>query len=108
VAVYRFSTVRGTRAALVRSLAGTSRVLSTLRSGTRAVRCLVHICLGGETRHLASIAQRGPRGLTPPSSGRSKGRYAPFGPPLMSNVRRHEAGLFRQLPLRQGQIRSQG
>ena len=26
-------------------------------------------------------------GLTPPSSGRSKGRFAPFGPPLMSNVR---------------------
>ena len=25
--------------------------------------------------------------LTPPSSGRSKGRFAPFGPPLMSNVR---------------------
>ena len=24
--------------------------------------------------------------LTPPSSGRSKGRFAPFGPPLMSNV----------------------
>ena len=29
------------------------------------------------------------RHLTPPSSGRSKGRFAPFGPPLMSNVRRH-------------------
>ena len=27
------------------------------------------------------------RHLTPPSSGRSKGRFAPFGPPLMSNVR---------------------
>ena len=27
------------------------------------------------------------RGLTLPSSGRSKGRFAPFGPPLMSNVR---------------------
>ena len=27
------------------------------------------------------------RHLTPPSSGRSKGRSAPFGPPLMSNVR---------------------
>ena len=27
------------------------------------------------------------RDLTPPSSGRSKGRFAPFGPPLMSNVR---------------------
>ena len=27
------------------------------------------------------------RRLTPPSSGRSKGRFAPFGPPLMSNVR---------------------
>ena len=30
------------------------------------------------------------RRLTPPSSGRSKGRFAPFGPPLMSNVRRHQ------------------
>ena len=30
-------------------------------------------------------------GLTPPSSGRAKGRFAPFGPPLMSNVRAHEA-----------------
>ena len=29
------------------------------------------------------------RHLTPPSSGRSKGRFAPFGPPLMSNVRPH-------------------
>ena len=27
------------------------------------------------------------RRLTPPSSGRPKGRFAPFGPPLMSNVR---------------------
>ena len=27
------------------------------------------------------------RNLTLPSSGRSKGRFAPFGPPLMSNVR---------------------
>src|SRR3954463_4996093 len=29
----------------------------------------------------------GGRGLTLPSRGRSKGRFAPFGPPLMSNVR---------------------
>jgi len=29
------------------------------------------------------------RGLTPPSSGRPKGRFAPFGPTLMSNVRPH-------------------
>jgi len=29
------------------------------------------------------------RGLTPPSSGRRKGRFAPFAPPLMSNVRPH-------------------
>jgi len=28
-------------------------------------------------------------GLTLPSSGRPKGRFAPFGPPLMSNVRPH-------------------
>src|SRR5580765_7649060 len=27
-------------------------------------------------------------GLTPPSSGRTEGRFAPFGLPLMSNVRR--------------------
>ena len=27
------------------------------------------------------------RGLTPPSSGRSEGRFAPFGPPLMANGR---------------------
>ena len=32
-------------------------------------------------------------GLTPPSSGRPKGRFAPFAPPLMSNVRRHETDL---------------
>ena len=31
-----------------------------------------------------------PRGLTSPSSGRPKGRFAPFDPPLMSNVRRHQ------------------
>src|SRR6185295_1665019 len=30
------------------------------------------------------------RRLTLPSRGRSKGRFAPFGPPLMSNVRPHE------------------
>ena len=29
------------------------------------------------------------RNLTPPSSGRPKGRFAPFAPPLMSNVRSH-------------------
>ena len=29
------------------------------------------------------------RRLTPPSSGRPKGRFAPFAPPLMSNVRSH-------------------
>ena len=29
------------------------------------------------------------RHLTPPSSGRSKGRFSPFAPPLMSNVRPH-------------------
>ena len=29
-------------------------------------------------------------GLTPPSSGRPKGRFAPFAPPLMSNVRPHK------------------
>ena len=31
-------------------------------------------------------------GLTPPSSGRPKGRFAPFAPPLMSNVRQHKGG----------------
>jgi len=33
------------------------------------------------------------RHLTIPSSGRSKGRFAPFGPPLMSNVRPHASGI---------------
>ena len=32
----------------------------------------------------------GPCRLTPPSSGRPKGRFAPFAPPLMSNVRFRE------------------
>ena len=36
------------------------------------------------------------RGLTLPSSGRSKGRFAPFGPPLMSNVRRHRTRVVPQ------------
>ena len=47
-------------------------------------------------RHVASErfgCQNAPRTcrrhLTLPSSGRSKGRFAPFGPPLMSNVRPH-------------------
>ena len=31
----------------------------------------------------------GRRDLTPPSSGRGKGRFAPLAPPLMSNVRPH-------------------
>ena len=31
--------------------------------------------------------------LTPPSSGRRKGRCAPFAPPLMSNVRQHESAV---------------
>ena len=35
----------------------------------------------------ASRVARGGWRLTLPSSGRSKGRFAPFGPPLMSNVR---------------------
>ena len=30
------------------------------------------------------------RRLTPPSSGRAKGRFAPLAPPLMSNVRQHK------------------
>ena len=41
-----------------------------------------------------TLAFNDQRCLTLPSSGRSKGRFAPFGPPLMSNVR---ALLWKQL-----------
>ena len=41
--------------------------------------------------HAISGTWNGPRRLTPPSSGRRKGRFAPFAPPLMSNVRQHQA-----------------
>ena len=40
-------------------------------------------------------ASRCPSGLTPPSSGRLKGRFAPFAPPLMSNVRSRQTRLPR-------------
>ena len=35
----------------------------------------------------SSLLTGGACGLTPPSSGRTTGRFAPFGPPLMANVR---------------------
>ena len=37
--------------------------------------------------HVVTLVRGQRRHLTPPSSGRSKGRFSPFGPPLMSNVR---------------------
>ena len=40
--------------------------------------------MAGNTAFTRSAAGCWP--LTPPSSGRAKGRFAPFGPPLMSNV----------------------
>ena len=41
-----------------------------------------------QSRPLEPLFERQTRsGLTTPSSGRPKGRFAPFGPPLMSNVR---------------------
>ena len=39
--------------------------------------------------------ERRARNLTLPSSGRSKGRFAPFGSPLMSNVRPHKTYRLR-------------
>jgi len=51
---------------------------------------------------LESGVQRRPRcpaveqcGLTPPSSGHPKGRFAPFAPPLMSNVRASQSNAVR-------------
>ena len=38
--------------------------------------------------------------LTPPSSGRPEGRFAPFGPPLMSNVDLQSMPTFRALDVR--------
>ena len=40
-------------------------------------------------RRVPEAPQCAGRHLTPPSSGRLKGRFAPFAPPLMSNVRSH-------------------
>ena len=57
---------------------GVSRVCSARRA-----RQGLHL---SAVRHSACKQCRQCR-LTPPSSGRSKGRCAPFGPPLMSNVR---------------------
>ena len=51
----------------------------------RAQWCSVQVALSW---HL-EFTGLGSRGLTLPSRGRSKGRFAPFGPPLMSNVRPH-------------------
>jgi len=41
----------------------------------------------GTATWFPGLARKRERGLTLPSRGRSKGRFAPFGPPLMSNVR---------------------
>ena len=49
----------------------------------RCGRCLRRACNARETETPCCYPTRR---LTPPSSGRSKGRFAPFGPPLMSNV----------------------
>ena len=48
------------------------------------------------------------RHLTPPSSGRPKGRFAPFGPPLMSNVRPHNTlrWIRRRIELRRRPLRA--
>ena len=50
-----------------------------------AVRGLLHSSQLSSDEHRPIIAYVS---LTPPSSGRPKGRCAPFAPPLMSNVRR--------------------
>jgi len=44
-------------------------------------------CKAGSSRTAVCFSSAVRGNLTPPSSGRSKGRFAPFGPPLMSNVR---------------------
>ena len=48
-----------------------------------------HQCLQQQQPAHSSHSER--RHLTPPSSGRAKGRFAPLAPPLMSNVRRLQA-----------------
>jgi len=42
---------------------------------------------------------------TPPSSGNSKGRFPPFGPPLVSNVGRHPDQLEKSMQSDEQQIR---
>ena len=49
-------------------------------------------CLASSSNEGGAFRAFAPTGrLTPPSSGRPKGRFAPFAPPLMSNVRSHDA-----------------
>jgi hypothetical protein len=59
-----------------------------LWSGMRRCRC----CPRRACLPLGRQVPCSQRRLTAPSSGRSKGRFAPFGPPLMSDVRPHHQG----------------
>ena len=60
---------------LAASASGCASAVAWILRGQSSMRC----------QHPCCAAWR----LTPPSSGRPKGRFAPFAPPLMSNVRPH-------------------
>ena len=82
---------------------GQSCISSRVLPGGRCVKqaCTPRIigsgpCWSAPVREKPSFARSEWR-LTPPSSGRPKGRFAPFAPPLMSNVRPRKA---LALPLR--------
>ena len=69
-------------------------VLEQKRSHIRRSRWLSRRAAERSVEHTRWTARlRTGRYLTPPSSGRSKGRLAPFGRTLMSNVRAHQIAL---------------
>ena len=81
--------------ALLGALSAAPRAARALRRSQRrsvATSASAGLASSAQLSHLShgisatvSLAWR----LTPPSSGRPKGRFAPFAPPLMSNVRSH-------------------
>jgi len=64
---------------------GAAAVAASSSARLRSQWCCLH--RPGSVALAPSVQRFLRRGLTLPSRGRSKGRFAPFGPPLMSNVR---------------------
>ena len=97
-----FSRKQGTLLPRAFSLACLGRVGSSTLSACKSNKFVrfeqrfSQVLLEASVQHAAIQGRR----LTPPSSGRPKGRFAPFGPPLMSNVRPHCEQSARHRPCR--------